>query len=197
MRGLFLLILSFVLSSFAQAASDVTPPAATKSFDLSTQESKVEFTAIGKPSLLKINGTGGKLKGQVSFANLLVSAEFIVPLDTVVTGVGLRDKHMKEKYLEIEKFPEATLKIAELKMEKNFLKDKASQKNVPFKGKLKIHGFESDIEGTADIDSDEKSISIQAKTKTNITSHKIDLPSYLGVKVADEVEIKVDFKIKK
>lgn len=190
-------ILSFLFSTITLATADVKPQAVPKIFDLSTQESNVEFTAIGKPSLLKINGTGGKIKGRASFTDLLVSADFIVPLDTIVTGVSLRDKHMKEKYLEIEKFPEATLKITDLKMEKDFLKDKGTQKNMSFKGKLKIHGTESDIEGTADIESEEKVISIHAKTKTNITAHKINLPSYLGIKVADEVEIKADFKIKK
>lgn len=192
-----LITLTFLLSVFSEAATDVKPLEITKTIDLSSQESKVEFLAIGKPSLLKINGTGGKLKGQIQFTNLIVSADCTVALDGITTGIGLRDEHMKNKYLEIGKFPEATLKISELKIDKDFLKEKGIQKNIPFKGKLKIHGSESDIEGTADIDSDDKNISIQAKTKTNITAHKIDVPSYLGIKVADEVEIKVDLKIKK
>lgn len=192
-----LITLTILLSVFAEAATDKKPQETTKTIDLSSQESNVEFLAVGKPSLLKINGTGGKLKGQVKFTNLIVSADCTVPLEGITTGIGLRDEHMKNKYLEIGKFPEATLKISELKIEKDYFKEKGIQKNIPFKGKLKIHGNESDIEGTADIDSDDKNISIQAKTKTNITAHKIDVPSYLGVKVADEVEIKVDLKIKK
>lgn len=197
MKKNIILALTILLSIFAEAATDVKPPETTKTIDLSSQESKVEFLAVGKPSMLKINGTGGKLKGHVRFTNLIVDADCTVPLEGITTGIGLRDEHMKNKYLEIAKFPEATLKISELKIEKDFLKEKGIQKNIPFKGKLKIHGNESDVEGTADIASDDKNISIQAKTKTNITAHKIDVPSYLGIKVADEVEIKVDLKIKK
>ncbi len=192
-----LIALTILLSVFAEVSADVKSVETTKTIDLSSQESKVEFLAVGKPSLLKINGTGGKLKGQVQFKNLTVSADCTVALEGITTGIGLRDEHMKNKYLEISKFPEATLKISELKIEKDFLKENGIQKNIPFKGKLKIHGIESDIEGTADVDSEEKNISIQAQTKTNITAHKIDIPSYLGIKVADEVEIKVDLKIKK
>ena len=39
--------------------------------DLTKQTSEVEFFAVGKPSLLKINGTGGKLIGKsVALRNL-------------------------------------------------------------------------------------------------------------------------------
>ncbi len=197
MKIIFPVLCSIFLTINASAAPAINSQAVAKSFDLSTQESNVEFTAIGKPSLIRINGTGGKLKGSVSFANLIIAAEFIVPLDTVVTGVSLRDKHLKEKYLETDKFPEAILQITDLKTTTDFLNHEGAQKDLPFKGNLKIHGQESPVEGTADINSDQKNIFVHAQTKTNITAHKIDLPNYLGIKVADEVEIKVDFKIKK
>lgn len=169
----------------------------SKSFDLSKQDSKVEFWAVGRPSVLKINGTGGKLTGKVDFNGSQGSGEFIVPLEPITTGISLRDDHMKKKYLEIEKYPTATLNITEIKFEKDFLKEKGVQKNIPFKGKLLIHGNESEVQGTADIESTDQIISIQAKTKTNITNYKMDIPSYLGIKVADEVEINVDLKITK
>ena len=35
-----------------------------------------------------------------------------VPLANLSTGIGLRDHHMKEKYLEVQKYPSATLTIA-------------------------------------------------------------------------------------
>lgn len=185
-----------LISTSAFAATDKIV-VSTKSFDLSKQESKVEFWAVGKPSLLKINGTGGKLTGKVDFNGKQGSGEFVVPLEPITTGISLRDDHMKKKYLEIEKFPTATLKITDIKFEKDFLKEKGSQKDIPFTGKLSIHGNESEVQGTANIESTDQLMLIRAKTKTNISNYKMDIPTYLGVKVADEVGINVDLKITK
>lgn len=189
----------FFIGTFAAAVSLAVAPELQggKIFDLASEESKVEFKAVGRPSMLKINGTEGKLKGQVQISGENVSGEFIVSLDSMTTGISLRDEHMKKKYLETEKYPNAILKISDLKLTKNVLKETISQKEVPFKGLLNIHGIESPVEGTADIEATEKIISIIAKTRTNITAHKIELPSYLGIKVADVVDITTELKLKK
>lgn len=168
-----------------------------RTIDLSKEDTKVAFLAVGKPAMLKINGTGGKVKGLLEVENTLVKGSLNVPLQDMTTGIALRDEHMKKKYLETDKFPDATLQITDFKMEKDFFNSTGSQKNVPFKGKLTIHGVEKDVEGTADIESSDSLVLVQAKANTNITAHKIDLPSYLGVKVADEVAIQTELKIKK
>lgn len=170
---------------------------AKKIIDLSKHNSKVEFLAIGKPSLLKINGTGGKASGNLEIEDKKVTGTIAVPLNTLTTSIDLRDEHMKQKYLEIEKFPEATLKITDFTMDRNYLEVEGTQKNVPFKGLLKVHGVEKEVEGTADLESTKQLLRVVAQTNTNITNHSIDLPSYLGVKVADKVDIKVEFEIKK
>ncbi len=194
MYTLFFILFSSPFFALAVTSAKIEKP---KLIDLSTQESKVEFVAVGKPSLIKINGTGGKLKGTLTIHDSKVDLEAIVPIASLTTGIELRDDHMKTKYLESGKYPDAKLVISDLKMEKNYFTEKFSQKNVPFKGKLSLHGQESDVEGFADIESDESSVAIIAKTKTNITSHKIDLPTYLGIKIADEVVITTELKIKK
>lgn len=189
---LILIATSLLFSSFSFAEGNLT-----KVIDLATQDSKVEFFAVGKPSMLKINGTGGKIKGQIEVMSNIVKGILKVPLADLSTGIALRDEHMKKKYLETDKFPEASLQITDFKMDKDYLKVKGSQKNIPFTGKLTVHGIEKDVTGTADLESDDKVLTILAKTNTNISNHKIDLPTYLGVKVADEVAIQTELKIKK
>lgn len=194
----YLLCIFFVAAGlFAKESKTEAPVVLKKSIEIKDQESQVEFVAIGKPSLLKINGKGGKMTGLVEIDNSLISGNFIVPLSEITTGVDLRDEHMKNKYLQTDKYPNAELKISELKLEKSPINSTFVYKDLPFKGKLKIHDTESDVEGLFDIESTEKKILVKAKTKTNITSHKIDIPSYIGIKVADEVEINVDLKIVK
>lgn len=184
-----------LLTAWSLSAS--AAPQKARVIDLASQESKIEFLAIGKPSLLKIRGTEGRAKGQLSVDAGTVSGEIVVPLEKITTGIALRDEHMKTKYLEISKFPEATLKIDGLKLAEDPFSKPTTLKDVPFAGKLKIHGEERDITGTADISSDQNHVTIVAKTKTNISAHKIELPSYLGIKVADDVEINAELKIKK
>lgn len=165
--------------------------------DLAQQDSTVEFTAIGKPSMLKIKGTGGKLTGEVQHENSQITGNFIVVLDKMTTGIELRDEHMKKKYLETDKYPTAALKITQLVFDKNYFLEKGEQKEVPFTGKLTLHGEENDVKGTAKLVASEKLITVDAKMTTAITQYKMNIPSYLGIKVADEVEIKVTLKIKK
>lgn len=170
---------------------------AKREIDLASQESKVEFLAIGKPSLIKIHGSGSRIKGKIESNANAISAQFIVPLKPLTTGVEMRDEHMKTKYLEVEKYPDAVLKISELKLASDPFQKSVDLKDVPFNGKLQIHGEEKDVSGTFDVVSDEKSVSIKAKTKTTIPAHKIAIPSYMGIKVADDVEISAEIKIKK
>lgn len=169
----------------------------SKVFDLSKTESRVEFLAIGKPSALKINGTGGKLVGQITIENLKVSGSFAVPLSTLTTGISLRDEHMKTKYLEIEKFPNAELEIQELTLPQDIFSQSVKFENLPFKGMLRIHGIAKPVMGTALIDSKPNTVSIVAKLTTNISAHEIALPSYLGIKVADEINVTSEFTLPK
>ena len=56
------------------------------------------FGLDGKTHQLRIEDDGTMLK-------------IIVPLAGLQTGIGLRDKHMREKYLEVEKYPDAVLEV--------------------------------------------------------------------------------------
>lgn len=158
--------------------------------DLAQQKSDVEFFAIGKPSLLKINGTGGKLIGNLELDKNQVKGRLKVNLDDFTTGIDLRDRHMKEKYLETAKYSEAWIEVDKIDLPENFLTVKKVYSAVPFQGKLSLHGVEKPIKGTADVDTSKDSPSISTEFKVLVSDFKIDIPTYLGIKVADEVTIK-------
>ena len=79
-----------------------------------------------------------------------LGAKFDVPTLIRVckaTGIGpveLRTTHMREKYLEVEKFPEAKLVIKDL--------DIKSGAKVPFKGNLTLHGVTKELTGEASVE---------------------------------------------
>lgn len=166
-------------------------------FDLAKNPSKVEFFIIGKPSMLKINGTGAKLYGFASITENVLNANVGVPLKNLTTGIELRDEHMKNKYLDVEKYPYAILKILNADLGKNILSGPGEIKNLKTKGQLKIRGITKDVDIDLSLSFNEKSISIDATTKFLITEFGIEIPSYMGIKIADEVIVITSAQLKK
>lgn len=192
-----LFLITIILSTFSYAANEATQKQTPTIVDIANQESSVVFLAIGKPSLLKISGEKGRLTGKVEYLADEFSADLHVKLSDITTGIRLRDEHMKEKYLQIKEFPEAILKVEKLKLTTNPMKTKTIIKDLPFAGKLTIHGVEKPVDGLLNIDSQSGDfVNVVATIKTNLSNHNIEVPSYMGIKVADEVQIKSEFKIK-
>lgn len=162
----------------------------TVQVDLAKQESAVEFFAVGKPSLLRINGTGGKLIGNLELEKNQIKGRFKVNLDEFTTGIELRDRHMKEKYLETAKYSEAWIEIEKIELPEDFLNVKKVYSAVPFQGRMSLHGVEKPIKGVADIDTTKDLPSVSTEFKVLVSDFKIDVPTYLGIKVADEVTVK-------
>src|SRR5580698_6245660 len=72
----------------------------------SPTDAHVVFDAAG-PAGLKIEGTTSDLNVAEDSGNVVIT----VPLANLTTGISLRDHHMRDKYLEVPKFPAAVLTI--------------------------------------------------------------------------------------
>ncbi len=191
--ALSLLTISFVTTA-AETPKTVTP---AKILDLSLSETKVEFLAVGKPSMLKINGKaksgeGAKMEGKLELKGDSIVGTAKFPLDSLTTGISLRDRHMKEKYLETAKFPKAEFALTELKLPEPLVKGDGEAKGVPFKGTLTVHGVAKPVTGTVDIERKGAKAEMEFKFGTTIPSHKIELPSFMGVTVAEDVQVTVE-----
>lgn len=135
---------------------------------------EVKFTAIGKPSMLRIAGKCPDLKFEhleSKGATYRLTGE--ISLDGCDTGINLRNKHMKEKYLETAKYPKANARI-----------------DVRYQGRdctgvVTVHGklaevYNCEMDGNV------------LRFKTKISAHGIEVPSFAGVTVADEVQVEAD-----
>ena len=153
----------------------------------------VEFLAVGRPSMLKIHGTatgpvanlsddGKQLKGSIDF-----------DMDKLDTGIAMRTEHMKEKYLQVKQYPKATLTLSDVPVDAAFEKSLSSGGDKPFKGKLALHGKEHDVAGTYTADNG----LVKAKFPLTLSDYSIDVPKYLGVTVADTVDVNVEIPLKK
>ena len=117
---------------------------------------------------------GGALKGS-----------FTVDLIKLETGISLRDRHLRNNYLEIQKGPDfAVAKLENIKIQK--LSGKTS-----FSGTLMLHGKQQNVTGTADLQPDGKAYKVDASFPLHISAFQIPEPTYLGVGVSDEITIHV------
>ena len=108
-----------------------------------------------------------------------------VDLQTLQTGIGLRDRHMRENYLEVAKGPEfAVATIEGIRVEKK-------EGKTAFNGTLLLHGQRKEISGTADVKEQDGRLRVQAQFPLSVSQFSIPKPTYLGVGVKDEIQVKV------
>lgn len=170
----FLVLAIFFIQSFSLAGS----------LDVANAKNSVEFLAIGQPSALKIKGaaTAGEknFSGQLKTTGNKVSGTIVLQLSSLDSGIALRDDHMKNKYLEIGTYPtaELTLNNVEVKSDES-----------PFTGQLKLHGVTKPIEGKISGTVDKAKLEMKLDFPVLIKDHGISIPSYLGIKVANDVTV--------
>lgn len=168
-------------------------PLSASGVPLDSNSGKLEFLAIGKPSAIKIKGEGPGPTGEFTLkkngSTLQLSADLQIDLSSVQTGISLRDRHMKEKYLETDKFKTAHLLIKSADLGESALNGSGAHK-VP--GTLKIKGVEKPVDITVTLLPAGENTKSVSTFKINLTEYPIGVPSYAGITVASDVEVKVE-----
>lgn len=182
----FMLTLSTLLFAVSESPKSIT----LKNIE---KQGKVEFLAIGKPSMLKIHGKAPSASASLKVEGTKLTGTAAFPLESLDTGINLRNEHMKEKYLKVKEFPNATLSIHEAEVDPEFASTLSNKGEKDFKGTLELHGKKNSVEGKYTA----KSGVVQAKFQLKITDYGIEIPSYLGVKVAEVVDVNVELPLKK
>jgi hypothetical protein len=163
-------------------------------FTSSPQDGSISFKAIGKPAFLKIDGKGAGPAGKVTAQGKKLSGEFSIDLNTLSTGIDLRDEHMKEKYLKTKTQPIAVLKIENLDIS-NDLSSATEIKNEKLKALLTLNNTTKEISGLWNSKQDANGNNIQAEFAIKLSDFAIEIPEYAGITVADEVKIAVSTKL--
>lgn len=108
-----------------------------------------------------------------------------VDLGTLETGIGLRDRHMREKYLEVQKGPEYAMSTLE-----DIHVERLNGKTT-IKGMLRLHGERREVTGEAEIRQENGGVRVEAQFPVRVSEFQIPKPTYLGVGVRDEILVKV------
>ena len=118
-----------------------------------------------------------------------LKGELSVDLQKLQTGIGLRDRHMKDNYLEVKKGEEfAAARLEDIKVET--LAGKTS-----FKGMLTLHGQKREVTGTANIKQNGEGYRVEANFPIRYADFGIPDATYLGVGVKDQVQVRVNFTV--
>ena len=183
--NLILLILSAAIFNGSAWAASV---------QLDSAAGSVQFHATGHPSALKIVGKGKGPEGQLYESSQGITGTARFDLTSLETGVSMRDHHMKEKYLETEKYPQAELTITELKFAQPLENGKSyAMDGIPFQGKLKLHGVEKTVSGTVHLEGDgQKTLSATTQFSIKLADYAIAIPTFAGITIADDVAVSIE-----
>ncbi len=180
---------ALALASLALAAA----AAAGESWTLASGEVRVRCR-------LTVGGSFEAVTSRISGALRLddagalgVSGQVRVRLDSLDTGIELRNRHLRETYLEVgrgEQFREAVLTAVELAEP---LSPGLRTHETGFRGLLSLHGTERQVEGEARLGRRDGRVRVEAEFPLSLAQFAIPPPRYLGVGVRDEVWITVIF----
>ena len=141
----------------------------------------LSFTATG-PAGLNIVGKTSEL----TISDATTTITVTVPLSTLSTGIDLRDRHMKEKYLETGKYPTAVLQVEKAKL-------KVPTPGTDIEGKLSLHGVTRTVRVHYSANGSSDKATVTGTVHVNMKEFGINVPSYLGVTVKPDVDVSVQF----
>jgi polyisoprenoid-binding protein YceI len=158
-------------------------------FSQQFEGNKGKVTFISEAPLSTFEGNSDQLNGLIDLDKGLV--DFYLDLNTLKTGIGLRDKHMRDSYLETKKYPfgEFTGQI-----------NKAINFNQPVevKGKFKLHGVEKEVLLKGVVKKiDQNTLEIISDFEILLSDYKIEIPKVVFYELADIQKVRVQIQLKR
>lgn len=112
-------------------------------------------------------------------------------LSAFETGIGLRDRHMRE-YLDVTHFPNA-----ELVLERQAIQLPASGSATrSVRGSLSLHGQTHPVDVRYTAQRNGSDTVVNASFRVNFTNYGVEVPSYLGVTVHPDVDVTVRITVR-
>jgi polyisoprenoid-binding protein YceI len=178
-----------LVSIGALAAGVMAASTAAEAMLSSPTDARVVFDAAG-PAGMKIEGTTSDLGVTEDGGNIVIS----VPLANLTTGISLRDHHMRDKYLEVPKFPAATLTIPRVALK---FPNPGEKLEADVQGMITLHGQSRSVSVHYDAKDDGSALATHGAFHVNMNDFGITVPVYLGVTVKPDVDITASFRVSK
>jgi polyisoprenoid-binding protein YceI len=179
MKKIVLIILFFIAySSFAQK-------------EIITTKGIINFEA-SVPLFEEVNATNETVSCTLNIKTGEITS--IVLMKDFHFKLSLMEEHFNKKYLETDKYPEATFKGKVQGFNLNIIGN--VPKEFKMNGKLEIHGKSKEITTIIFLKKAENGLEISADLKLKTSDFNIEIPEILSVKIAETVNIKSNFLLK-
>ena len=145
---------------------------------------------ISEAALNSFEGVSSDLNGLVDLKSNFI--DFYLDLNTLETGISLRDKHMRKNYLETDKYPfaEFTGKFQTLKTPSN------TWQEVLVVGEFKVHGVTKQLSIKGRMKQEGQDLIIEAAWKLKLSDYNIEIPSVVFYELNDEQKIELKMTLK-
>jgi hypothetical protein len=173
-----------------------------------TLVASAELESVGTPELdmhlpggtagLTINGKSSNLTAKESGSVITVTARLDCLTEDkdhtscIKTGIAMRDKHVW-KYLQSDKFPEATLSVERSQLKIPNGNEKLEGDGT---GTFSLHGVKRQLNFHYAAQRTGRDVQVNGQIKINLKDFNVERPSFAGVHTGMLAEIKVQFKLR-
>lgn len=152
-------------------------------------EGSAAFKGVG-PAGFKIEGKTKSVDVKDDGKALTVT----VSLKDLETGIELRDRHMREKYLEVDKHPDATLTVP---LDAVKWPDDGKTSEGEAKGTFAVHGKSKEITFKYKVTNAQGTYAVEGEAPINFKDFEVNVPSYMGITVKPDITVVSKFNAKK
>jgi polyisoprenoid-binding protein YceI len=114
---------------------------------------------------------------------------FVVPMRSFKFKNALMQEHFNEKYVESEKYPDATFQ-GKINEDVDLTKDGVYA--VTAKGKLKMHGVEKEVTPTGTLTVKNNTITLVCQFDVALKDYNITIPKLVVENIADVIPVKMN-----
>lgn len=141
---------------------------------------------------LTFKGTSDHLTGLIDISERTV--DFYLDLNTLDTGIRLRNRHMRDSYLNTREHPFAEF-LGTMRGEVDIRL--ADPQPVTATGKFTIHGItqEREVEGTLTFSNGGNTVRLQAYFEVLLDDHNIDRPRVVFYELSELQRVTIDIKM--
>lgn len=145
-----------------------------------------EITFVSKASKLTFNGTSKQLQGLIDFDKNLV--DFYLDLASLTTGNRLRDKHMRDNYLEISEYPFAEFTGSIISP---FDLQAETSQEVTVEGEFTIHGVTKFISVSGTLQKKGVNLLLNASWKVKLGDYNIGIPKLMFLELSETQDLSI------
>jgi len=181
------------------AVAALAGPAAAQEFHVDPGAANV-VRFISRASIEEFEGVTSRVDGYVLLGTPTLTTEtggdgtdlyLEVDLASLDTGIGLRNRHMRDNYLEVEKYPFASFRARIESSEAG----PGQTYRVSARGTLSIHGIDRERTLTCRVAPHGDGYRAQCGFEVLLSDHDIEIPKIMFLKLANEIRLELDFAV--